>query len=67
MPCGKTNLGETGIEVIHRKTAKETNLLIKQKHFHYLINNLAFDCDIYFTKLKEGEILERTEPQNISS
>ena len=55
------------IEAAHRETVEKTNLLIKQKCLHYFINDPTFDCNIYFTKLREGEIPEQTEPQNIGS
>ena len=56
VPCEKTESGEIEIEAAYRKTAKETNLVIEKKHLHYLANDPNFDCNIYFAKLREGEI-----------
>src|ERR1044072_8285872 len=67
VPYGKTESGEMGIDVAFRKTAEETNLIIDKSRLLYLANDSAFDCDMYYTKLGEGEIPERTEPQNMGS
>ena len=40
---------------------------MKPERLHYLINDPAFDCDVYFAKLNKGEIPERMEPQNMGS
>ena len=47
-----------GIDTAYRKTAEETNLIIKKDCFYYLVNNPIFDCNVYIAKLKEGKILE---------
>ena len=67
IPYRKIEPGETGIEATYRKIVEETNLLIKPERLHYFANNSVFDCNIYFAKLREGKIPERTEPQNIGS
>ena len=67
VPCGKTEPGEMGIDAAYRETAEETNLLINKGRLLYLANDPTFDCDIYYAKLKEGEIPERTEPHNMGS
>src|ERR1043165_6350871 len=60
--CGKTELGEMGKEVVKRKVIEETNLHIKDDRLHYLKNNSAFNCNIYFAKLNRFKIFERNEP-----
>ena len=67
VPCRKTKPEETGIEAIYRETAEEINLLIKRNYLYYLANDPAFNCDIYFAKLREGKILEQTKSQNMDS
>ena len=54
--CGKTEPGEMGIDAIFRETVEETNLIIEKDCLLYLANDLIFDCDIYYAKLKEREI-----------
>ena len=67
VPCGKTKPGEMGIDAAFRETAEEINLIIEKNRLHYLANDLTFDCDIYYAKLRKGEIPKRTEPQNMNS
>ena len=58
MPCGKTEPEEMGIKAAYRETAEKTNLIIEKDRLLYLANDPTFDCDIYYAKLREGEILE---------
>src|ERR1044071_6659813 len=67
VPCRKTESGKMGIDAAFRETTEETNLIIDKSRLLYLANDPAFDCDIYYTKLREGEIPERMEPQNMES
>src|ERR1044072_6635663 len=67
VPCGKTEPGEMGIDAAFRETAEETNLIIDKNHLLYLANDPNFDCDIYYAKVREGEIHERTEPHHMGS
>ena len=51
-----------GIDAAFRETAEETNLIIDKSRLLYLANDPTFDCDIYYAKLRDGKIPERTEP-----
>ena len=50
-----------------RKIAEETNLIIEKNCLLYLANDPTFDYDIYYAKLREGKVPERTESQNMGS
>ena len=65
--CEKMEPEETGKEAVQRETVEETNLVIKNDHLFYLTNDSTFNSNIYYAKLKELKISERTEPQNIRS
>ena len=56
--CGKTEPEEMGIDAVYREIAEETNLIIAKDCLLYLANDPVFDCDIYYAKLREGEIPE---------
>ena len=54
----KIEFRKTEREIVQRETIEKTNLVIKNDHLLYLTNDPAFNCDIYFAKLKENEILK---------
>ena len=66
-PCGKVENGESSLQAAHRETYEETNLSLSQKRFKFLERDPEFNCDLYVCKLKYEEVLERTEPKNMTS
>ena len=63
----KTEPGELGRKVAKREIMEKTNLYIEDDQLHYLANNPAFNCDIYFAKLNRFEIPKKTESHNMGS
>ena len=61
-PGGKVEKGETSAQAAIRETFEETDLQIREEEMGYLLNDPNFNCDVYITKLNEGQIPQRTEP-----
>jgi ADP-ribose pyrophosphatase YjhB (NUDIX family) len=66
-PCGKVEPHETGIKAACRELYEETGLSVPHRKIKWITNDPEFNCDIYAVQLKEDELLQRTEPENMSS
>ncbi|CAB5358714.1 unnamed protein product [Rhizophagus irregularis] len=60
---GKVENREFSLQAVLRETKEETALDIKKDECVFLFNDLAFNCDVYLTKVPDYQELQRTEPE----
>src|SRR6185369_4699883 len=59
---GKVEKKESSLDAVLRETAEETGLQIEEDRPQFLLNDPAYNADIYITKLKRTEEPQLTEP-----
>ena len=59
---GKVEKKESSLEALLRETEEETGLQIEGDRPQFLLNDPAYNADIYITKLKRTEEPQLTEP-----
>ena len=58
----KVEKKESSLDAVLRETEEETGLQIEEDRPQFLLNDPAYNTDIYITKLKRTEESQLTEP-----
>ncbi len=54
---GKVEKGESSLQAVLRETKEETELDINKEDCKFLMNDPAFNCDVYATKIQPSTIV----------
>ncbi|GBC12969.1 hypothetical protein GLOIN_2v1772369 [Rhizophagus irregularis DAOM 181602=DAOM 197198] len=60
---GKVENRESSLQAVLKETKEETALDIEKDKCVFLFNDLAFNCDVYLTKVPDYQELQQTEPE----